>query len=316
MMPTSNQTANSFTRPPIRPYVLPSSLGGKLRDWRYLILRRAVQLGLLILFFGTARYGWEIAGQPLLPGNLSASELLGVIPMADPFAVLQQLLTWHVLDSEVLIGAAIILGIYVLLGGRTFCAWVCPVNPITDAAGWLRARLRVADFLRGDFLHASRSIRYWALIVALVLSGLLGVAAFEWVSPISMLYRELIYGVGFGLTAVAGIFLLDFLVIKHGWCGHLCPLGAFYALLGKTALLRVRFDDSTCTHCAECVRVCPEPKVLDFRQAAENGMLMSGECTNCARCIPICPEDSLSFGIRPFIKQHNLNASQQARRSA
>jgi len=280
-------------RNPIRLYVLPATLSGKLRDWRYLILRRLSQLGLLMLFFGTARYDWEIAGQPLLSGNLSASELLGVIPMADPFAVLQQLLTRHMLESEVLIGAAILLLFYALTGGRTFCAWVCPVNLVTDAAGWLRARLGISDLLR-----VSRSIRYWALMVSLVLSALLGIAAFEWVSPISMLHRELIYGVGLGLSAIVGIFLLDLLVIKHGWCGHLCPLGAFYALLGKTALLRVQFDDPSCTHCGECARVCPEPKVLDFKRAAENGMVASGECTNCARCIPVCPEGSLKFGLR------------------
>lgn len=295
----------------IRLYTPPSTLAGKLWGWRYLILRRITQLGVLTMFFGTARYGWEVAGRPLLTGNLSASEFLGLFPMADPFAVLQQLLTLHVLDQEVLIGAAIVLVFYALIGGRTFCAWVCPINLVTDTAGWLRAKLRIPDFC-----HVTRNVRYWALALALILSVFLGVAAFEWVSPISMLHRELIFGIGLGLTAIAGIFLLDLLVVKHGWCGHLCPLGAFYALVGRTALLRVRFDDSTCTRCAECVRVCPEPKVLDFKQAAENGMVSSGECTNCGRCIPICPEDSLSFDLKPLIKQHNLNASQQARRPA
>lgn len=293
MMPTSNQTTKRFTRVPNRPDVLPSSLGGKFWTWRYIFLRRLTQFGLLALFVGTARYGWEIAGQPLLSGNLSASTLLGIIPMADPFAVLQQLLTRHLLESEALIGASIIFGVYILLGGRSFCAWVCPVNPITDAASWLRARLRVADFLR-----VSRSIRYWAMALALILSALLGVAAFEWVSPIAMLHRELIYGAGLGLSAAAGIFLLDVLVMKHGWCGHLCPLGAFYSLIGKAALLRVRFDDHSCSHCGECARVCPEPQVLNLKQAAVRGMVAFGECSNCGRCIPVCPENSLKFGLR------------------
>jgi ferredoxin-type protein NapH len=293
MMPTPNPAIKTGVRPPIRPYVLPHSLGGKLRNWRYLILRRLTQLGLLMLFIGTARYGWEIAGQPVLSGNLSASELLGVIPMADPFAVLQQLLTRRLLASEVLTGAAIMLVMYAVLGGRSFCAWVCPVNPVTDAAGWLRARLHIPDFLR-----ISRSIRYWVLIVALTLSALLGVAAFEWVSPISMLHRELIYGIGLGMTGIARIFLLDLLVIRHGWCGHLCPLGAFYGLIGRLALLRVRFDDPSCSHCGECARACPEPQVLNLRKAAEHGMVAFGECTNCARCIPVCPENSLKLGLR------------------
>ena len=295
----------------VRLYTPPATLSGKLWGWRYLILRRASQLGILAMFLGTARYGWEVAGRPLLTGNLSASELLGFLPMADPFAVLQQLLTLHVLDREVLIGAAIILGFYALIGGRTFCGWVCPVNLVTDAAGWLRTRLRLPDVFQ-----LPRATRYWALALAIVLSLMSGVAAFEWISPISMLHREIVFGIGLGLTAIAGIFLFDLLVIKHGWCGHLCPLGAFYSLLGRVGQLRVRFDDATCTRCAECVRVCPEPKVLDFRQAAANGLIVSGECTNCARCIPICPEDSLSFDFRPLTRQHNLNALQQARRPA
>lgn len=295
----------------VRLYTPPATLAGRLWSWRYLMLRRVTQLGVLAMFFGTARYGWEVAGRPLLSGNLSASEFLGVIPMADPLAVLQQLLTLHVLEQEVLIGAAIVLGFYALVGGRTFCGWVCPVNLVTDAAAWLRCRLRVPDFF-----NICRSTRYWSLALALALSALSGVAAFEWVSPISMLHRELIFGIGLGLTAIAGIFLLDLLVVRHGWCGHLCPLGAFYAVAGRVALLRVRFDTTTCTRCAECARVCPEPQVLNFKRAEENGMVLSGECSNCARCIPICPEGSLSFDLKPLIKQHNLNASQQARRPA
>ena len=69
---------------PVRPFVMPASLTGKLRVWRYLLLRRAVQLGVLLLFLGTVRWGWEIAGKPLLSGNLSASELLGLIPWRTP----------------------------------------------------------------------------------------------------------------------------------------------------------------------------------------------------------------------------------------
>lgn len=280
-------------RRPVRLYSPPPTLAGKLYAWRFLILRRMVQFGVLLLFFGTFHWGWKISHAPVLSGNLSASKFLGLVPMADPFAVLQQLLTGHLLAREVVIGAAVVLGAYALLGGRTFCAWVCPVNVVTDAAGWLRARIKLPDFIR-----ISRDVRFGVLALALVLSLIMGVAAFEWVSPISMLHRELIYGAGWGLATVAGVFLFDALVVRHGWCGHLCPLGAFYALVGKAAWLRVRFDDATCTHCGECARVCPEPQVLNLRKAAENGWVAFGECTNCARCIPICPEGSLSFGLR------------------
>ncbi len=293
---------------PVRPFVMPESLGGKLRVWRYLLLRRTVQLGVLLLFLGTVRWGWEVAGKPLLSGNLSSSTLLDTLPLADPFAVLKIILTGHLPRLEVLTGAAIILLLYAVLGGRTWCAWMCPVNMVTDLAAWLRRRLGIPDMFR-----LARHTRYVVLALALVLSVLTGVAAFEWISPISMLHRELIFGIGLGLTAVLGVFLFDLFILRNGWCGHLCPLGAFYALVGRVAQLRIRFDTPTCTHCGECARICPEPQVLNLREAADAGMVASGECTNCGRCITICPEDTLHFDLRHLIDTHNDTATTETR---
>ena len=119
---------------PVRPFIMPSSFGGKLKVWRYIIYRRLVQLTTLLLFFGTAHWGWTIAGEALLMGNLSSSTLLGVIPLADPFAVLQIFLTQHVLENEVIIGAGIVMLFYTLLGGRVWCSWFCPINMVADLA--------------------------------------------------------------------------------------------------------------------------------------------------------------------------------------
>jgi len=298
---------------PVRPFVMPESFTGKLKVWRYLLLRRILQLGLLLLFFGTVRWGWMLAGQPVLTGNLSSSEFLGFIPMADPFAVLQIILTGQMPLQEVLIGAAIILVIVAVIGGRTWCAWVCPVNMVTDLASWTRRRLDIKDAFT-----ISRKIRYSVLVLTLVLSILTGLAAFEWVSPISMLHRELIFGIGAGWIAVLGVFLFDLFILRNGWCGHLCPLGAFYAVLGKVAQLRIAFDVPTCTQCCECVRVCPEPQVFNFKAATKTGMIASGECTNCGRCITVCPEDTLKFDLRHYIKPQQITETteSQQRRAA
>jgi len=298
---------------PVRPFVMPASFTGKLNVWRYLLMRRGLQLGILLLFLGTVRAGWEIAGRPVLSGNLSSSELFGLVPMADPFAVLQIMLTGNLPLREVLLGAALILAVYGLLGARTWCAWVCPVNMVTDLAAWLRRRLGITDMF-----HLSRNIRYIVLVLTLILSVFTGVAAFEWISPIGMLHRELIFGIGLGWTAVLGVFLFDLFVLRNGWCGHLCPLGAFYAVVGRLAQVRVRFDTPTCTHCGECARVCPEPQVLNLRDAATHGMIASGECSNCGRCITVCPEDTLHFDLRHHIDvaQHPVNPEHHQRRAA
>lgn len=287
------------------------TFGQRLWSWRYILLRRVSQFGILLMFFGTAHWGWQVAKDvPLLTGNLSASKFIDLIPMADPFAVLQIFLTGHVLQNEVLLGAAIVFAFYLLAGGRVYCAWVCPVNLVTDLAAWLRMKLDIRPIF-----HISRNVRYLMLAAALILSAVTGVAAFEWVSPIGMMHREIIFGLGLGFIALLAIFLFDLLILKNGWCGHLCPLGAFWSVVGRhTAQLRVRFDASTCTHCGECARVCPEPQVLNLKRIEAAGFVYSGECSNCGRCSPLCPEGSLSFDWRPLIRAHNARSGKTGSR--
>ncbi len=260
---------------------------------RYLISRRAIQAAVILLFFGSAHWGWNLAGAPLLRGNLSASQVAGVVPLADPFAVLQILATGHALESRALLGAACVLLFWGIVGGRSFCAWVCPMNPVSDLAGWLRRRLALD---RGASLD--RRLRLWMLALSLALSAMTGVAAFEWISPIGMLQRALIFGLGAAWVAVGALFLFDLLLARQGWCGHLCPLGACYGLVGRVAQVRVAFDAASCTHCGQCHEVCAEPHVLNLKEAANAGMVASGDCTNCGRCITVCPETSLAFAWR------------------
>jgi ferredoxin-type protein NapH len=259
-----------------------------LRAHRYWLARRTTQVGALLLFWLGAQMHLGV-----LTGNLSAAHLFRTVPLADPFAVLQILVTGTAVASTALLGAALILAFYFLVGGRSFCAWVCPVDPLADLAASLKRR-----FAPGGQFRVARHVRYAVLAVALAVSAATGVAAFEWLSPIGMIHRELIYGAGLGLLAIPSILLLDLYVVKHGWCGSLCPLGAFYALVGRRSPLRVAFDTRRCDRCGDCVEVCPEPHVLDFPALTRAGFVESGECSNCARCLEVCPRDAFHFALR------------------
>ena len=260
-----------------------------LRKNRYLIARRLVQTAVMVLLVGGNLWGWTV-----LRGNLSSSIVLGVVPLADPFAVLQLLAAGGLLATDVLIGAAITLVFYALLGGRVFCSWICPMNAVTDLANRLGRRFKTGTGSRRVF---GRPARYFILVMALVLSAVLGVAAFEAVSPIGMLQRGLVFGMGAGWLAVTAVFLFDLLIQRNGFCGHVCPLGAFYALVGRTALLRVDHDHEKCTKCMDCITVCPENQILAL-VGQVSGSVNDGVCTNCGRCIEVCPDAALSFSHR------------------
>ncbi|MEA3370607.1 MAG: quinol dehydrogenase ferredoxin subunit NapH [Campylobacterota bacterium] len=260
-------------------------------NYRYLILRRMTQIGLLVLYFGANAWGWTI-----LMGNLSSSLFLDFVPMSDPYAALQMLAAGAVLAADLLIGVAVVTVFYLLIGGRAFCSWVCPINLITDAAAMMR-RVTGIDQVKGLKQPASRSMRYWILALSLIISFVMGITAFEFISPISMVHRGIIFGLGFGWAAMLIIFLFDLFVLKNGWCGHICPLGGFYSLVGKFSLIRVHHLEENCTLCMKCKVVCPESQVLHM-VGKESLPVLSGECTNCARCIEVCDDDALEFSIR------------------
>ena len=264
-------------------------------NYRYLILRRFTQIGILVLYFGANAWGWTI-----LMGNLSSSLLLNMIPMSDPYAALQMLAAGAVMATDLLIGVAVVSLFYLLIGGRAFCSWVCPINMITDLANFLREKIGLNQ-VQGIKQPASRKLRYWILALSLIISALMGVTAFEFISPISMVHRGLVFGLGFGWAAMLIIFLFDLFVLKNGWCGHICPLGGFYSLLGKFSLIRVHHNEENCTLCMKCKVVCPENQVLHMI-GKESLPVLSGECTNCARCIEVCDDDALGFSIKSLIK--------------
>jgi len=267
------------------------------RSWlmrnRYLLARRMTQFGVLGLFLLGPLFGLWI-----IKGNLNSSLTLGVLPMTDPFVWLQALLAGQTFKLQAFLGALIIVVFYFFLGGRVYCAWVCPVNMLTDLAHWLRTRLGLKGNTR---IH--RNTRYWLLAMVLLISGLTGMVIWELVNPVSILHRGILFGMGAGWLVILAIFLFDLAVSRRGWCGHLCPMGAFYSLLGTHAPLRIRADNrEACNQCMDCFDVCPEPQVIKPALFGKNKgigpLIDEPNCTNCGRCIDVCSKDVFAFGAR------------------
>ena len=249
---------------------------------KWLLLRRLAQALVLLAFLSGPWFGvW------VLKGNLSASLLFDTVPLTDPFQFVQQLAARHWPYTTAITGAVTLLVFYLLVGGRGFCSWVCPVNVVTDAAAWSRRRLGIKTGRAPD-----SNTRYWLLGGVLIAAAASGALVWEWVNPVTYVQRSLIFGLTGGVWLALGIFLYDLLVAGRGWCGHLCPMGAFYGLLGRTALLRVSAAKrSACNDCMDCFTVCPEPQVIRpaLKQVGQQSpIILSGECTACGRCIDVC----------------------------
>ncbi|EJC6857886.1 quinol dehydrogenase ferredoxin subunit NapH [Vibrio parahaemolyticus] len=264
---------------------------GWWRAHRFLILRRLCQLTIIALFMAGPTLG-------VLTGNLSSSMLLDTVPLSDPLIVLQALATGHIPEFNALLGVVIVVVFYAILAPRAFCAWVCPLNIVTDLAAWLRRKFNIKASYRW-----SPAIRYWLIPVLMLGSALSGAILWTWLDPVAALHRGLVFGMGAGWVLIALVFVLDLLLVEHGWCGHLCPLGAAYGVIGRKSLLRVtavRRED--CTKCMDCFYVCPEPEVL--RQPLKEGdrRVMDQNCISCGRCLDVCPEHVFEFKTRLNVK--------------
>lgn len=265
---------------------------GWLKAHKWLIFRRSTQLSILALFLIGPFFGiW------ILKGNLNSSVILDTVPLSDPYILLQTLFTGYLPQTSAILGALLVLAFYLLVGGRTYCSWVCPINIVTDFAMWLRNKLNIKSTFT-----LSRETRYWILGMTLLLTGITGSLVWEFVNPVSMVSRAIVFGLGLAWVAVLIIFLLDTFISRRAWCGHLCPMGAFYSLLGKLSLIRVNAVAlEQCDNCMECYAVCPEQKVITpvlKRSGRQTSLISDINCTHCGRCIDICSTQVFQFDFR------------------
>jgi len=268
---------------------------GWWRANKWLLLRRTSQLLVIVLFLTGPLLG---EGYWIAKGNLTSSLTFDILPLTDPYVLLQSFFAGHELISQALIGAVIVTVFYFLVGGRVFCSWVCPVNIVTDTADGLRRKFNIKGGAR-----FSRNLRYWVLAMTLIIAVISGSIAWELINPVSILHRSIIFGFGYAGFVILAVFIFDLLLSRQGWCGHLCPVGAFYSVLGRISFIRVSaVNRENCDDCMDCFLVCPEKQVIKpALKGAKKGtgpVIMDKNCTNCGRCIDVCAKNVFKFSNR------------------
>lgn len=257
---------------------------------KILFFRRLTQILILAAFIISNYYGIK-----LLLGDLSASSLFGVVTLVDPFALIQIILAGASVGVWAIFGAILVAGFYALIAPRAFCSWVCPVNLFTDMAAKLRFKFGFAKDTK--ILNIPKNTRYYLLVITIVFSYLGSLAVFESVSFVGMVQRGIIYLDIFVLSVIFVIIAFDMFILPRGICSHICPLGAFYAIVSKFSLLRIKHDVKNCSKCLKCLKVCPEAHVL-LLVGQRSGFVTNSECISCGRCIDVCDDNAMKFSIR------------------
>ncbi|MEA5011471.1 MAG: 4Fe-4S binding protein [Angelakisella sp.] len=190
--------------------------------------------------------------------------------------------------------------------GRFVCGWLCPFGLIQD----LLYKIPFAKKLRK--LPGDRWLcwlKYVILVGFVIVLPLFAVDIIGQGSPWFCKYicpsGTLTAGIPLvatnpGLQAAAGwlfawkglilvVLILLSIVVYRPFCRYLCPLGAIYGLFNPIAFTRFSIDQSKCTQCGACQRVCK----LDIPTYQTPN---SPECIRCGDCKHICPHGAICSG--------------------
>jgi ferredoxin-type protein NapH len=77
----------------------------------------------------------------MLEGDLSGSRFLG-FHLTDPFMTLQVFASTHHIPINLTIGTLTIVVIYLIMGGRAYCSWVCPYTILGEISEKLHRYLK------------------------------------------------------------------------------------------------------------------------------------------------------------------------------
>ena len=239
-----------------------------------------------------------------LEGTLNGSRFLG-FHLIDPFTTIQMYLATYHMPINIIIGTVTILVFYLLIGGRTYCSWVCPYGILSEIAEKLHNNLVNKKVIKDrKFDHRVRHI-FWFMFMIMAFSS--GYLVFESFNVVGILSRFIAYGWSLALGWVLIVFLIEVFYSRRAWCTYICPIGTTYGYLGKVSGLRIQWNDN-CDHCMVCHDVCFENQVLDLTKAKydaqrkEKGIkeqyVTGADCTLCGRCIDVCHSDALKFDFR------------------
>ena len=198
-----------------------------------------------------------------------------------------------------------VVGLLLLFGlllGRVVCGFLCPFGLIQE----LLHRLPTKKLQKSPLTRKLSYVKYGVLLVFVLAipawfalrrvplpgfckyicpAGTLEGAALLLLHPANASLRALAGGL-FGWKLLLLLLILSACVfVFRAFCRFLCPLGALYGLFARLALLGVRVDESRCSDCGVCLRVCP----TDIRRVGDR------ECVHCGGCIASCPEKAISF---------------------
>lgn len=211
--------------------------------------------------------------------------------------------------------------VLVVIFGRAFCAWGCPIPLLRRIFGSSSSSEKRPEKITETKKHAREEgildnkrggladSRNWVLGGTLLSTALFGFPVFCLICPVGLTFATIIAfwrlfqfnEVVLSLVIFPVILVFEVVVLRK-WCSRFCPLGALFSLIARLNKTWVpRKDEGACLHatksesCRKCVDVCPEGINLHDKEVSAP----MNECTKCRACADVCPMHAITFPFLP-----------------
>lgn len=229
-----------------------------------------------------------------------------------PLGAVEAALASKTVIPPLLIAGALAL-VLVVIFGRAFCAWGCPIPLLRRIFGLKppkshpeRHALDIPNNKRGSLVDS----RNWILGGTILSTALFGFPVFCLICPVGLTFATIIAlwqafqfnEIALSLIVFPAILIVE-IVILRSWCSRFCPLGALLSLIARASkTLRPKSAEDICLQtakgepCHACSDVCPEG--INLHDSEVSAPLH--ECTKCRACADVCPMHAITF---PFLSK-------------
>ena len=170
----------------------------------------------------------------------------------------------------------LIFGLILILVGRGFCGYLCPIGTVLDFIHFLCKKFHIKEVKRSDrFNRFIRGFRYFFCVFYFLLHFGLGI------DP------------GWALVV---LLIITTPILVRFWCS-ICPIGTILGILSRISIFRLKKNSDVCVGCSLCTKNCPMQNE-QIAKEKKNGTLHNVSCIYCGKCIEKCPKkESLKLEV-------------------
>lgn len=205
------------------------------------------------------------------------------------------------------LGTTVFWLVMTLLFGRIYCATVCPIGTLQDAALWIRRKSG-----RGKaFSFQEGSVWRYRILFLYVVSLAIGVFAVGYIvepwnimrnvaaigKPEAVATTWTSAGISVATGILAGVSMLA-VILFWAWhsgrpfCSSVCPIGSAMGCLHSQTLFHIAIDPDKCISCMKCEDICPTQCIKVSERRVDNS-----RCVRCFDCTSVCPNDAIRFQL-------------------